>query len=311
MSIYYGDDAITYISKKAQEQDPKSSSHWDMYHSNFSFDEESFSGIEGFSSNEKQYIGLRKIAHHLLQIPFRKMGEKFPDFDANDKVAKDVLSRNNKGYSMDVLRQVISLACLKDKGVLREGGVSCVIGDGFATMTSLLLKSSKQKIVLVNLVKTLLMDLWQLKLLLGTKFNTDVAVVENESDMVEILSITGKRPFVIAVEAENHQLIQECPIDLVINIASMQEMDPEVVDEYFTDISIAAKNHNSFFYCCNRENKTLPDGTVVNFEDYPWHLSSKVLDDGLCPWHQKYYSIWPPFYHDYDGGHQHRLVEFS
>lgn len=311
MPIFYGDDAITYLGKKVKQQDPKSSSHWDLHHSNFSFDGEIFSGIEGFGSNESQYKGLRKIVNHLFQIPFRRMGEKFSDFGVIDNVAKDILSMNNKAYSLDILRQVISLSYLKDRGVVKDGGLSCVIGDGFATMTSLLLKCSRQSVVLVNLAKTLLMDLWQLKLVLGAKFNTDLAFIQNKKDMLEILSLTKKRPLVIAVEAENHHLIQECPIDLTINIASMQEMNPEVIAEYFTDISIASKKHNSFFYCCNRKTKVLPDGTVVNFEDYPWHLSSKVLDDELCPWHQKYYSFRPPFYHDYDGIHKHRLIEFS
>ena len=311
MPIFYGDDAITYLEGKLQQQDPKSSSHWDMYHSNFSFDGKVFSGIEGFGSNEESYRGFRKAANYFLQIPFRRMGKKFPDFDNIDIVAKDILSMNNKPYSLDVLRQVISLAYLKNRGVVKDRGLSCVIGDGFASMTSLLLKFSSQRVILVNLAKTLLMDLWQLKLVLGNKFNTDVAVVENKSDILEILSLTGNKPIVVAVEAENHQLIQECPIDLAINIASMQEMDPEVIVEYFTDISIASKKHNSFFYCCNRKNKVLPDGTVVNFEDYPWHLSSKVLDDELCPWHQKYYNFRPPFYHEYDGIHKHRLIEFS
>jgi hypothetical protein len=40
MSIYYGDDAITYLAKKAHQQDPKSSSHWDFYHSDYRFDDD-------------------------------------------------------------------------------------------------------------------------------------------------------------------------------------------------------------------------------------------------------------------------------
>ena len=110
MPIFYGDDAITYLEGKLQQQDPKSSSHWDMYHSNFSFDGKVFSGIEGFGSNEESYRGFRKAANYFLQIPFRRMGKKFPDFDNIDIVAKDILSINNKPYSLDVLRQVISLA---------------------------------------------------------------------------------------------------------------------------------------------------------------------------------------------------------
>jgi len=311
MSTYYGDDAIVYLAEKSQQIDIKSSSHWNKYHANFSFKNGEFSGIEGFGSNEKKYTGLRKIAHSLLQIPFNNMGKKFSDFNAVDNIAKNVLHKQNKGYSLDVLRQVISLAYLNDKKVVTQGGLSCVIGDGFATMTSLLLKSTRQRVILVNLSKTLLVDLWYLKMTLGDEFATDVALITSKDCLLDALSETENRPSVIAIEAENHHLIQLCPIDLTINVASMQEMNPEVVAEYFTDISIAAQKHSGYFYCCNREEKILPDGTLVKFKDYPWHLMSEILVDELCPWHLKYYNIKPPFYHNYDGVIRHRLAKSS
>jgi hypothetical protein len=313
MSIYYGDDAITYLAKKAHQQDPKSSSHWDLYHSDFRFDDGEFSGVGGFGGVGREYTGLKKIVHYVFQTPFRRMAKKFPKFNAINESAKDILSKDkqDKGYNLDVLRQVISLAYLEEKKAVKEKGMSCVIGDGFATMTSLLLEYSNQRVVLVNLVKTLLMDLWKLKMLLKFEFNNQVAVVTSESDMLKVLAETEGRSFTIVVEAENHQLMQLCPIDLTINIASMQEMNPVVVSEYFTNISIAAKSNSSLFYCCNRENKVLPDGTVVDFEKYPWSLANKILDDELCPWHLKYYSIKPPFYHNYDGPIRHRLAQFS
>ena len=164
---------------------------------------------------------------------------------------------------------------------------------------------------MVNLSKTLLVDLWYLKLLLKDEFATDVIMVSDKDGMNEALLKIKDKPVVIAIEAENHQLMQLCPIDLTINIASMQEMNPVVVSEYFTNISIAAKSNSSLFYCCNRENKVLPDGTVVDFEKYPWSLANKILDDELCPWHLKYYNTKPPFYHDYDGPIRHRLAQFS
>ena len=81
--------------------------------------------------------------------------------------------------------------------------------------------------------------------------------------------------------------------------------------EYFTNISIATKNNSSFFYCCNRENKVLPDDTVVDFEKYPRSMANQILDDELYPWHLKYYSTKPPFYHYYDGPIRHSLAQFS
>lgn len=62
------------------------------------------------------------------------------------------------------------------------------------------------------------------------------------------------------------------------------------------------------FYCCNREEKILPDGTIVRFKDYPWSPQDDVLDDAACPWHQQYYSARPPFIHPYDGPIRHRLA---
>ena len=104
-------------------------------------------------SNDKQYVGFRRFMHYIFQYPFRKIAKKFLNFDAVNKTAKDILTEVGKGYSMDVLRQVISLAYLNDKKVVREGGTSCVIGDGYATMSSLLLKNKRQRVVLVNLSK--------------------------------------------------------------------------------------------------------------------------------------------------------------
>ena len=52
---------INYLAKKSQQQDPKSSSHWNNYHSDFSYKNGEFSGLIGFGSiekkvNERQYF---------------------------------------------------------------------------------------------------------------------------------------------------------------------------------------------------------------------------------------------------------------
>ena len=311
MPAYYGDDAILHLSEQVKRVDPKSSSHWDKFHKDFSFFRGEFTGVDGFGSNEKKYTGLRKLVHLLFQASFDRMGKKFHTFDSINNTSKSILDAQDKGRSLDVLRQVITLAYLSDRKAITKNGLSCVIGDGYATMTSLLLKSSNQRVVLVNLTKTLLMDLWQLKLLLGDNFESSVALVTDRDSMQSVISKVEGAPLVVAVKAEDHQLIQFCPIDLTINIASMQEMNPEFVAEYFYDISIASKKNGGLFYCCNRERKVLPDGTMVVFEEYPWHLSDETLEDELCPWHQKYYNIKFPFYHNYDGPIRHRLVKFK
>lgn len=115
----------------------------------------------------------------------------------------------------------------------------------------------------------------------------------------------------IAIQAVHHQLLRQVSLDLVINIASMQEMDPPVIAEYFDDFRAVSVKRPLYFYCCNREGKKLPDGTTVRFVDYPWSISDHILVDELCPWHQKYYTVVPPFYRPFDGPIRHRLVRMS
>ena len=308
MTAYYGHDAIDYLASKIKQVDPKSSSHWNHFHSKFDYHDGKFSGVEGFGSNRQVFSGLRGLAHNIFQIPFRAMGKKFSNFEKIDRVAKGILSKQDKGYSLDVLRQVITLAYLEDKKVVKNNATSCVIGDGYGTMTCLLFENNHQRIISVNLSKTLLMDLWQIKLFLGDKFE-EVVLVTEKHDIPETLLKTNNKPSIIAIEAENHNLIRLFPLDLSINIASMQEMNPEIVEEYFEDISIATLRGGAF-YCCNREEKILPDGTKSIFSNYPWHLSRESLEDDLCPWHLKYYNLKVPFYHSYDGPARHRLVKF-
>ncbi|MDP7239575.1 MAG: hypothetical protein QGI34_22925, partial [Candidatus Latescibacteria bacterium] len=102
-----------YLASKIKQDDPKSSSHWNHYHSKFDYKDGKFSGIEGFGSNRQTFSGLRGLANNLHQIPYRTMGRKFSNFEKIDKVAASILNKQDKGYSLDVLRQVISLAYLE------------------------------------------------------------------------------------------------------------------------------------------------------------------------------------------------------
>ena len=69
----------------------------------------------------------------------------------------------------------------------------------------------------------------------------------------------------------------------------MQEMDPPRIVDYFNDLRTISGSR-CFFYCCNREEKKLPDGTITRVRDYPWLTEDLVLIDELCPWHQFYYT---------------------
>jgi hypothetical protein len=314
--IYSGQAVIDYLASEVTKEDPGESSHWRKFHSTFRFKGDGFEGLQGFGGCAKPYRGLRYMGHRFLQRRYRLIGSEFPEFDKIDKLGEEITTCEGRAYDLDVLRQVLTLSflsyCLPNALSMQATG--CVIGDGFASMTSLLLASrSAGRVVLINLTKTLLVDLYYIKLWMGAAaFESRVDLVTDEGGLQRALALSididtgGGR--VVAIQASHHELLKECPVDFAFNIVSMQEMDLPVVMAYFDDLRAVAVKREVFFYCCNREEKVLPDGTRTCFSEYPWHEDDKILVDELCPWHQFYYVLRPPFYRPYDGLIRHRLV---
>ncbi len=311
--MYSGNDSINYLSKEIARSDSSASSHWQKYHESFSFIDGHFEGLVGFGGSRKPRFFIFRLLELLMQLKFRKMGGV--NFRLNDQLAQGMALKQNRTYDLDLLRQSLTVSFLQTKvpDFMTPNSTVCVIGDGFSSMTSLLLQSkSAGKVVLINLNKTLLVDLCYLKLWMGDSvFEKSVDLVTNKAELDDALSKqvcgTGN---VIAIQAVNQDLLEHCPIELVINIASMQEMDPPIIDKYFRSMR-AIKSKKILFYCCNRIQKKLPDGTVTKFKDYPWSADDEIVVDELCPWHQEFYSFRPPFFRKYDGPIQHRLVSLA
>jgi len=301
--------AIEYLIANLNQDERSTSSHWQKYHKDFQVNSNiEISGAVGFGGSAKEYKGVRKFLHSHFQKKFREMGKTFRDFSRIDSLARQMTKVQGRAYDLDVLRQTLTLSFLVSKlEMFKEKPTVAVIGDGFASMSLLLLLSGfAKKVILVNLSKTLLVDiLYFQKYSKSQKFSSFALLtesVENISDLTQDL---------ICIQASNHEFLKSFPIDLFINIASMQEMNPDTIENYFKDIREVAKQKTSYFYCCNRVEKKFPDGTVVKFFDYPWSSHDQILVDELCPWHQQYYSLRPPFYRPYDGPIQHRLVKIS
>ena len=265
--MYSGQAAIDYLATEISKNDPGESSHWRKYHSAFKFTGSGFEGFQGFGGSQQPYSGPRLWIHLLLQRPFRRMGVTFPKFKLIDKLASDII-RKMRGYDLDVLRQVLTLSFLNKyaPNALQSQATVCVIGDGFASMTALLLASSSAgRVVLINLTKTMLVDLWYLKLWMGEKtFESNVVLVSDKAELVRVLvKEIPEGGQVIAIQAKDHELLRLCPVDIALNIASMQEMDPPVISAYFDDLRAIASNQQLIFYCCNREEKILPHGKIT------------------------------------------------
>ena len=302
---YFGTDAIDILSKKIDKTDPAESSHWKKYHKNFKYNDGVLTGIQGFGGSQSPYSGLKKTLHYLFQKRYRNLGKQYDKFKFIDLKAKQITFKQRRAYDLDVLRQTLSASILSSyENVLGNENKVLIIGDGFGSLSSILLASNlSNQIILVNLTKTLLVDLIYLKKWMGeTKFDNSVVLIDSEKDVKSIQSSKS----IVAIEASKHKIIRNFKIDTAINIASMQEMNPSMVESYFKDLSYMSKK-KLYFYCCNREEKILPDGTISRFEDYPWNKGDSIILDELCPWHQNYYTIFPPMYKKYDGPHRHQL----
>jgi len=302
---YNGIEAINFLSRRIYQDDPAESSHWKKFHENFSYKNGVLSGVKGFGGSQPEYQGLKKQLHNLFLRKFRKIGIQFPKFDSIDFNALQITKTQKRAYDLDVLRQTLTASLLTTfPNVLGSDKKVLIIGDGFASLSSILLASKlSSQVILVNLTKTLLVDLLYLKKWMGDNlFDKSTIFINSESDISSIPSSKS----LIAIEAVNHKLIRYFSVNTVINICSMQEMNPSTVKEYFKDFSFLS-NRKLYFYCCNREEKILPDGIVSRFSDYPWNNQDTILLDELCPWHQHYYTIVPPMYKRYEGPHRHQL----
>jgi putative sugar O-methyltransferase len=304
-----GEEAVKKLIEECEITETGISSHWVEMLQEFEYKNEKFLGKglpEGEGSSKKTII--HDLVHYLLQTPFRLQGAQFQEFKKILRTAKKIHEYRNNKMRIGTLRQVISLAFLEEQikvNQLTEPVV--IIGDGFGLMASLILSHFSKlaaKIVVVNLTQNLLIDAVFIK---KSVPEVDIALVKDEKEYNKALKSDEIR--CILIQAHNSKLLEKESIGLVINICSMQEMNTNIIEEYFDSIR---KSHNkkTYFYCVNRVEKILPDGTIVNFFKYPWHSQDQVLIDELCPWQQKYYSIRPPFYFFYDGPIQHRLILF-
>ncbi len=271
-------------------------------HEEFGYEGGRFRGLKGFGGFSSSQGVLRKFGHKLFSAPYKLLGRQFAGFNKFYGYARSITARQGRRLDLDVLRQVITLSYLEDRvpHLLMKDNVALVIGDGFGSMTSLLLQTG-MRVVLINLTRTLLVDLVSLR---NGVPEMHFALVDDYKAFAQVLEDKSVR--VIALRADDFALLSRAPISLAINIASMQEMNPEVTAGYFK--AMRDCRSEVVFYCCNREEKVLPDGTLSKFYDYPWSCDDEFIDDGLCPWHQRYYQFKPPFYPKYDGPHWHRLV---
>jgi hypothetical protein len=234
----------------------------------------------------------------------KQLMTQFSDYSMAESFGREIAKKQSFMFGYDCARQVLAASYLRM--VLKQVTVNrvCIIGDGYGYMGGLL-KSlwPDVQIIEVNLGRTLLFDVAYIQKAFP---DASMSLLTNSSDIETKSSSTD----FIFLEAEYYERLKGQSIDLFINIASMQEMNLDIVNHYLSLMRTSSVS-KPYFYCCNRVEKQLPDGELVRFEKYGWSEGDEVLDDELCPWYQQYPASLPPFWRPFDGPIHHRLVKLA
>ena len=274
------------------KSDNQKSSYWkkalhgsDFYNINKSF---------GFGQIENKSILYVTIHNFLQRLIFGNKIFKTEEY----KTFKKLFDLQNRQIETDAIRHIFSFHLLNNHNLLKNN--ICVIGDGKINFVGglLAMKKNNIRIFSINLTEVLIHDYLMIK---NSNLINDnsITVVKNEKD----LNLPNKKLFLI--DASNISFLKNKNINLFINIASMQEMTLDVIEQYFQII----KSNSSFFYCCNREQKKLDNDLETNFNQYPWNNCKTILSE-YCPWHRKYYDFKLPFIKKYEGKFKHALVKY-
>ena len=310
------DEAIREVARLAPTLDSSASSHWDGSEGegrNYDLAKDPFDFTRVFSSfdvigpigtlSSKTSFPF-KLAHWILQIPLRIMGIRLKGFCKIDRIAASIANRQSRAYDGDLMRHTLTMALLSERlDINRDTRLVAVIGDGFGNMSSLMLGYvPSSRVILVNLTKSLLLDLVFLRKAFPDE---NIALVQNSDEIKTAVACEDTR--IIAVRADDADILAQAPVTLGINISSMMEMTPPVTAAYF-DVLRRAPADQTAFYCSNRATKEWADGTVIRFSEYPWHDEDRLLVDGPCPWNRFGYRRRPPFYFRRKSLVKHRLV---
>ena len=190
-------------------------------------------------------------------------------------------------FSYDVFRQCCIASILEPHFIKWKNPKIIFIGDGYGILAGLLKsRFKKSQAFLVDIFPALVFQ----AIILGKCFP------EHKHSFKKLEKIEGgsrddhaKTADFTYCHGEDLLALDGQTFDLVINVASMQEMNQNTINQYFKFIR-SHINQESLFYCCNREEKVLPGGETIKFLEYPWHDMDKLLLDGTPQFYKHYFS---------------------
>lgn len=300
------------------------SSHWQIFgpQSEIRIEKEAIVALRGagFGDCQKKGSGISRLFHvatilsYLAILPNRS--NILPWMVHARKVLYS-LSDLDMFFSYDVFRQCCIGSVLEPYVAQWRNPNILLIGDGYGILSGLLkIRFPESRLFLVDIFPALLFQ----AVVLGKSMpevRQELACPDGlrRNEAVDHSIPTG----ITFCHARDLSHLDENTFHLVINVASMQEMSPDSVRDYFTFI----RSHLSaegLFYCCNREEKVLPSSEILRFNDYPWEgTDSHLLDEEplfyrwfFSPRHTarnlRIATLPVPFGRLFDGAMRHRLT---
>lgn len=227
-------------------------------------------------NRERRILDTLCIASYLARLPNRLVLLRAC------RDASEVCAKMGLHLTLDTFRQVCTLDLLRRFVPAMSRGrelTLLMIGDGLGLLSGLIKQAYPDAtLVLVDIGRTLLFQAYYCQKGFPTAIH---ARAESVAD-------PGDADFVYC-PAEELAHLERFRYDVAVNIASMQEMNTQTIERYFSLLRRRSRRDN-VFYCCNRESKTLAGGEVVRFHDYPWAEADRIIVDGPCPWHRYFFS---------------------
>ena len=284
------EQTINKLINNIKETNLNKSSHWKKHLPDGSDYLNQFEHL-GFGMFTKKSV--KNLIHNILaKIIFGNEVFKTKTYYAY----KSIFDKIERYIDVDTIRHIFTFEKIKEH---LNPKTICIIGDGKLNgVLGAHLTFPSANIYSVNLSEVLINDY-----IILDKINLDL---KKSVELIDNINFINNNKILTLVPSNYKKFLLNKNIELFINIGSFQEMTKNEINSYFEII----KNNQSKLYCCNREYKKLPDGEELYFDKYPFSNSRKIFWEN-CPWHQKFYSLRPPFIHNYDGNIKHCLVDFS
>jgi putative sugar O-methyltransferase len=278
------------------------SSHWEKFGrtQKAEFIDDSCLSIQGLGFGDYQNSKNLRLRDHIKNISTTIASQLTIYILPNHfrRIVKNLAKVTDRVVNQDFIRLAKSAESIVHHIDANKSKRVLIIGDGWGTLGCILKELRPElQIIQVNLGRSLLFDL---------AFSSK-ALNNYEHNLIYSFSEILLQDFVYMPAEEIST--QNANIDLFIAIESFQEMDIEIVNDYFE--LIRGQEVVSYLYSANRLSKTLPDGSVIRKKDYGWSFQDKVIFEHTPWWLNWGIRRRPPFLFRMDGIIEETLVQIS